>query len=86
MDMNLAPRVGTFFILMGIGLMMVFITYEIGGVAHFDYFLISLILLFIGFRLRANNKPASQDSRFSSVRSISEKFKQKQSQESDKKK
>lgn len=86
MQSELVPRVGTFLTLVGIGLMMVFVTYELGGTAHFDYFLISLILIFIGIRLRLSGRPTSPGARFNSLRSISEKYKQKQDQKTTRKK
>jgi len=84
MQSELVPRVGTFLILVGIGLIMVFVTYELGGTAHFDYFLISLIFIFIGIRLRLSGKSASPGARFNSVRSIHEKYKQKQDHKTNK--
>lgn len=74
---HLSRRVGTFLILAGIGLLMVFVTYELGGSSHFDYFFISLILLFIGIRLRFRGKPYSPGSRFKSIRNLSNKINQK---------
>jgi hypothetical protein len=82
MQSNLGPRVGTFLILAGIGLLMIFVTYELGGTAHFDFFLISLILIFFGIRLRMRGKVESPGARFKSIRSISEKNKQNNDQES----
>jgi len=82
MHSNLGPRVGTFLILAGIGLFLVFVIYELGETAHFDFFLISLILIFIGIRLRSSGSPASPGNRFKSVRSISEKYKEKNDQKS----
>jgi hypothetical protein len=82
MDSDLVPRVGTFLILAGIGLLMVFITYELGGTAHFDFLLISLLLIFIGIRLKLSGRSDSPGARFKSVRRISEKHKQKKDQNS----
>jgi hypothetical protein len=81
METSLGQRVGTYIILLWAGLMMVFVAYKLGGTAHFDYFLISLFLLFIGFKIRSRNKSASPGSRFSSVHSISEKYQQNPKQE-----
>lgn len=77
MHPDLVPRIGTFLILTGIGFLMVFVTYEMGGTAHFDFFLIGLMLIFIGIRLRIRGRIATPDNRFKSIRSISEKYKQK---------
>jgi len=83
MHSNIGPRVGTFLILAGLGLLMIFVTYELGGTSHFDLFLISLIIIFIGTRLRMRTKSESPGTRFNSIRNLSEKYKQKKDQNSE---
>ena len=86
MNSDPGPRVGTFLILAGLGLLMVFVAYEMDGTSHFDFFLISLILIFIGIRLRLRGRNDTPGGRFKSIRSISEKYKQKNDQKSTSKK
>ncbi|MDP2976646.1 MAG: hypothetical protein Q8N45_10610 [Anaerolineales bacterium] len=64
---ELLPRIGNFFILVGAGLMMVFIGSIQGNVPKFDYFGFSLIALFLGFILRRRAKPRLKSGRFSTL-------------------
>ncbi|MDP2976399.1 MAG: ComEC/Rec2 family competence protein, partial [Anaerolineales bacterium] len=57
---ELLPRIGNFFILVGAGLMMVFIGSIQGNVPQFGYFVFSLIALFLGFILRRRAKRADR--------------------------
>ena len=74
-------RFGSFLILVGFGILMVFITYEIGGLTHFDYLLVSLLLIILGARLKMHGKTDSKSNRFKSVRILGEKFRPKNDQE-----
>ncbi len=58
------PRIGTFLILVGIGLMMIFIGSIQGNVPQFGILFFSLIALFLGFILRRCAKPRSPSGRF----------------------
>jgi hypothetical protein len=55
--MEIIPRIGTFFSLVGWGLMILFIGSELSHEANFNYFFLSLLTLFIGhlFRRRATH-------------------------------
>lgn len=61
---NLAPRVGSFFILIGFGLLCLFILTLVGRQFHFTYFLFASILLFLGFRMRGKPARPTPSSRF----------------------
>ena len=59
-------RVGTFFILLGIGLVLLFMLTEAGGQVIFDYFCWGILLLVIGFFFRNQYKKSAEPSqRFS---------------------
>ncbi|MFH1908697.1 MAG: hypothetical protein ABIL11_15165 [Chloroflexota bacterium] len=58
---ELLPRIGNFFILVGAGLMMIFIGSIQGNVPQFGILFFSLIALFLGFILRRRAKRADQE-------------------------
>ncbi len=79
---ELLPRIGNFLILVGAGLMMVFIGSIQGNVPQFGYFFFSLIALFLGFILRrrakrADRVGAAQSERFRTLRKLRGKGKDK---------
>jgi hypothetical protein len=55
-------RVGCFFILIGIGLVVLFFASEITQEPIFSYFCWGLVLLFVGYRLRMNYRKSSPSS------------------------
>ena len=58
-------RVGTFFLLVAIGLLVFFMLSEQAGKTNFDYFCWSTVLFVIAFIFRAQyRKPASSSGRF----------------------
>ncbi|HEY5730647.1 MAG TPA: hypothetical protein VIS72_11385 [Anaerolineales bacterium] len=59
-------RVGTFFLLVGLGLLVFFMLSEAAGKPTFSYFCWSMILLILGFVFRAQyKKPITPSGRFS---------------------
>ena len=67
-------RVGTFFLLVGVGLLIFFMLSEAAEQPQFNYFCGSMILLIIGFVFRAQYKKAQVSSgRFSIFKRISKK-------------
>jgi hypothetical protein len=69
--------VGTFFLLIGIGLIVLFILSEAAQQASFEYFCSGVILLIIGFMFRAQYKRSIQDSgRFRALRWLRPKSKE----------
>lgn len=63
---ELLYRVGTFFLLVGTGLLIFFMLSEAAGQPMFGYFCWSMVLLIIGFAFRAQYKKAVKSSgRFS---------------------
>ena len=71
-------RVGTFFLLVGTGLLIFFVLSEAAGQPTFSYFCWSTILLILGFMFRAQYKKAVPSSgRFS----VLKRFKRKPKEE-----
>ncbi|MFH1909241.1 MAG: hypothetical protein ABIL11_17980 [Chloroflexota bacterium] len=64
---ELLPRIGNFLILVGAGLMMIFIGSIQGNVPQFGILFFSLIAMFLGFLLRRRAKPHPQSGRFSTL-------------------
>lgn len=76
-------RVGTFFLLMGLGFGILFVASDMSASAgtglrtDYNYLCIGTILLSLGFALRAQGKPPPEASgRFRSIRNYREKRKQ----------
>lgn len=75
---ELLPRIGNFFILVGAGLMMIFIGSVQGDVPQFGILFFSLIALFFGFILRRRAKPSPPSGRFRILGKLRGKGKDKQ--------
>ena len=72
-------RIGTFFLLVGIGLLVFFLLSEAAGKVTFSYFCWSTIFLIVGFVFRGQLKRTAQPSgRFSLVKRLTPKSKQEQ--------
>jgi hypothetical protein len=78
MERNILPRIGTFFILVGCGLLVLFI----GSLVSTEYNLSMLYLfftaaaLFLGFLLR-RTAPPPEPTRFTSIRKASQRSRQR---------
>ena len=72
-------RIGTFFIIMGIGLLAFFLLSEAARQVAFEYFCWSVLMLVIGFVFRGQfKKQVSPSGRFSLVRRLMPKSKKDQ--------
>ena len=70
-------RVGTFFLLVGLGLLVFFMMSEAAGQPTFSYFCWSIVLLVVGFLFRAQYKKAVKSSgRFSILKRLKPKPKE----------
>ena len=70
-------RVGTFFLLVGLGLLVFFMMSEAAGQPTFSYFCWSIVLLIVGFLFRAQYKKAVKSSgRFSILKRFKPKSKE----------
>jgi hypothetical protein len=77
---ELIARIGTFFLLLGIGLLVFFFLSEVAEQVKFDYFCWGLVLLILGIAFRNQfKKPAPISGRFSLVKKLMPKS-QKQDQ------
>lgn len=75
---ELIARIGTFFLLVGIGLLVFFVLSEVAQQTTFDYFCWGLILLIIGLVFRGQfKKTVAPSGRFSIVKKLMPKPKQK---------
>jgi energy-coupling factor transporter transmembrane protein EcfT len=67
-------RIGTFFLLIGIVVVILFIASDIGAQTYFSYFFIGVILLALGWYFkRISAPPASQGKRFEGIRTLQQK-------------
>jgi hypothetical protein len=80
---ELIYRVGTFFLLVGVGLVVLFLLSEAAGQPNFEYFCLATVILVIGFMFRAQYKRAIQPSgRFRLIKGL---FSKKSKQDKGKK-
>jgi len=82
---HLAPRIGSFLILVGIGVMLVFLGSYMAKVPHYNYLYAGLIILTLGILLRHRTRSHQPSGRFRVVRGIYERRKEKQEQKKEKK-
>jgi len=86
MDEGFVPRVGTFFILVGIGLILIYVGSRTDGKADSGYLVASLMTFVFGFWLRRPRGPGTPSARFSGLRSSREKRRQRKAEKEEKKK
>jgi cytochrome c biogenesis protein CcdA len=68
---DLISRIGTFFLLIGLGLVILFIASDVGKTTNFGYFFIGIIMLFIGWHFkRITAPPPKPSARFEGIRKI----------------
>ena len=76
---DLIPRIGTFLILVGCGLMILFVGSAFSQEANYNYFFLSLAVLFVAYLFRRRAQPR-ESSRFSAIRRAREKKHQRREQ------
>jgi hypothetical protein len=76
MENNLIPRLGTFFILIGLGLLILFVGSAVSRDVHYSYFFLALGTLALGSLFRSK-APRKESSRFASVRKAQERTRQR---------
>lgn len=77
-DMNqFIARLGTFFILLGIFFLIMFIASDAANQANFDYLLLGLVGLGFGFVFRRRASPPPPSGRFGWYKNLREKSKQR---------
>jgi len=69
MEHNLLPRIGTFLILISLGLLVLFLGSVFSGGMLMRYFLLSVVTFFLGTLLR-RHAPHNDSGRFGSIRQM----------------
>jgi hypothetical protein len=83
--MDTRPRLGTFFILMGLGLLVMFIISVMGKEINVLYLILALAAFFLGFLLN-RNRPVNDSGRFGAIRKASTQSRQRREERMSKKK
>jgi hypothetical protein len=76
---ELIIRVGTFFILIGFYLLVLFIASDFAQMTDFDYLFLAVLAIGIGWVLQRRRQPPPPSGRFSSLRKLRENLSKKQS-------
>lgn len=76
-DDPLIVRVGTFFFVMGGGILILFIASDLAKQADFDYFFMAVLLIFIGWVFRRKKAPPPSAGRFAYIKNFRENAKKK---------
>ncbi len=79
-------RVGTFFMVMGLGAFVLFVTSDIAEKVDFDYLFVAMVLLGIGWSLRRKKAPPPPAGRFEYLRKWRDSGKNKKADQSREKK
>ncbi|MBI5944613.1 MAG: hypothetical protein HY864_09605 [Chloroflexi bacterium] len=75
-------RVGTFFLVMGAGSFLLFVTSDLADKVDFDYLFISVLLIFIGWYFRRGKAPPPSAGRFAIIRKSREDAQKKKEEKS----
>ncbi len=65
-------RIGTFFMLIGIGIFILFIASEFAGKTNFDYLCAAVLCVTVGIMFRRRKPPGPPSGRFSYIRKLRE--------------
>jgi hypothetical protein len=71
-DESLGVRVGTFFLVLGIGAFILFVASDLADKPDFDYLFIAILLIGIGWMFRSKKPPPPSAGRFSIFRKMRE--------------
>jgi hypothetical protein len=82
----LIVRVGTFFMVMGLGAFVLFVTSDIADQVDFDYLFVAMLLLAVGWGFRRKKAQPPPAGRFESLRKMRDNAKNKNSDKSKEKK
>ena len=74
---DILPRIGTFFIIMGIGAVVLFIISDIAKAVSFTYLFVGLLLVGIGIAARRNVEKEEASGRFAILKKTRDKDKKK---------
>ncbi len=77
---SLIIRVGTFFMVIGFGAFVLFVTSDIADQVDFDYLFIAMLLIGIGWGFRRKKVPPPPAGRFEYIRKMRENAKNKKTE------
>ena len=75
---ELTPRVGTFFIILGIFSLIFFVASDLANRPDFDWLFVGMVLLGFGYFFRRRAAPPPSAGRFGSIRKMRESAKKRQ--------
>lgn len=67
-------RMGTFFVVMGAGLFLLFVMSDMADKVDFDYFFLGMVLMAIGFYFRRKKAPPPSSGRFTGFKNFWQKM------------
>jgi hypothetical protein len=70
-------RVGTFFLVIGGGIFILFVASDLADQADFDYFFMAVLLIAIGWMFRRKKAPPPSAGRFASIKNMRENARKK---------
>jgi hypothetical protein len=71
-------RIGTFFLLIGTFLFIMFLGSDMANKTNFDYFFLALGVILVGWMMRKKKAPPPPSGRFGSIRKMREEAKKRQ--------
>jgi hypothetical protein len=74
-DDSLTIRMGTFFMMMGLGAFVLFVTSDIADKVDFDYLFVAMLLISVGWFFRRKKAPPPPAGRFEYIRKLRNKNK-----------
>ena len=74
-EKDIVPRIGTFFIVIGLGAILLFVISDIAKTVYFDYLFLGLLLFGLGIFLRRNAEKPPPSGRFAGWRKMRSKEK-----------
>jgi flagellar biosynthesis component FlhA len=69
-DEPFGVRIGTFFVVLGIGSFILFVTSDLAGKPDFDFLFVAMLLVGIGWLFRRKKAPPPSSGRFESLRKM----------------
>jgi hypothetical protein len=73
-DDPIEVRMGTFFVVMGAGLFLLFVMSDMADQVDFDYFFLGMLLMAIGFYFRRKKAPPPPSGRFTGFKNFWQKL------------
>ncbi|MBT3336682.1 MAG: hypothetical protein HN855_16600 [Anaerolineae bacterium] len=74
-EKNIIPRIGTFFLVVGVGFIILFVVSDLAQTVYFDYLFIGLLFAGFGIFLRRKADPPPPSGRFATWRKMRKKEK-----------